>query len=41
MRFKALAWAERDKQRWELPLPVSMTDGARDLLNQAAAQSGR
>lgn len=41
VRFKALAWAERDKQRWELPLPVSMTDAARDLLNQAAAQSGR
>jgi hypothetical protein len=41
VRFKALAWAERDEQRWELPLQVSMTDNARDLLNEAADQSGR
>jgi hypothetical protein len=41
VRFKALAWAERDEQRWELPLPVSITDNARALLNQAAGQSGR
>jgi hypothetical protein len=41
VRFKALAWAERDDQHWELPLPVSMTDNARALINGAAAQSGR
>jgi hypothetical protein len=40
VRFKALAWAERDDQSWELPLPVSVTDNARALINQAAAQSG-
>jgi hypothetical protein len=28
VRLKALAWAERDDQRWELPLPVSMSDNA-------------
>jgi hypothetical protein len=41
VRFKALAWAERDEQSWELPLPVSVTDKARALINEAAAQSGR
>jgi hypothetical protein len=41
VRFKALAWAERDDQRWELPLPVTMTDNSRALINGAAAQSGR
>jgi len=33
LRFKALAWAERDDQRWELPLPVTMTDNARALIS--------
>jgi hypothetical protein len=37
VRFKALAWAERDKQHWELPLLVSITDKARTLINEAAA----
>jgi hypothetical protein len=41
VRFKALAWAERDDHHWELPLPVSMTVNARGRINQAAAQSGR
>jgi hypothetical protein len=41
VRFKALAWAERDDQCWELPLPVSMTDNARALIDKAADQSGR
>jgi hypothetical protein len=41
VRFKALAWAERDEQRWELPLPVSIADNARALLDQAAGHSGR
>jgi hypothetical protein len=41
VRFKALAWAERDDQCWELPLPVSVTDSARTLIDEAAAQSGR
>jgi hypothetical protein len=41
VRFKALAWAERDNQCWELPLPVSITDNARALINGAAALSGR
>lgn len=41
VRFKALAWAERDDRRWELPLPVAITDNARALISGAAAQSGR
>jgi hypothetical protein len=41
VRFKALAWAERDNQRWELPLPVSVTDAAGERLDAAAAESGR
>lgn len=41
MRFNALAWAERDDQYWELLLPVSMTDNARALIDEAAAGSGR
>lgn len=41
VRFKALAWAERDGQCWELLLPVSMTDNARALIDGAAAESGR
>lgn len=41
VRFKALAWAERDDQSWELPLPASITDRACALINEAAAQSGR
>jgi len=41
VRFKALAWAERDDRRWELPLPVSISDNARARINEAAAQSGR
>lgn len=41
VRFKALAWAERDDRRWELPLPVSMTDNSRAQINEAAAPSGR
>jgi hypothetical protein len=41
VRFKALAWAERDDQSWELPLPVSITDNAGALINEAAAKSGR
>jgi hypothetical protein len=41
VRFKALAWAERDDQHWELPLPVSVTDAAAARLNRAAAESGR
>jgi hypothetical protein len=40
VRFKALAWAERDNQRWELPLPVSITDNARAAINDATADSG-
>ena len=41
VRFKALAWAERDDQQWELPLPVAITDAARSRLDGAAASSGR
>lgn len=41
VRFKALAWAERDDQCWELPLPVSVTDNARALIDEAATKSGR
>jgi len=41
VRFKALAWAARDDQRWELILPVSITDNARAVVNGAASQSGR
>jgi hypothetical protein len=41
VRFKALARAERDDQSWELPLPVSITDNASALINEAAAKSGR
>ena len=41
VRFKALARAERDNQSWELPLPVSITDNASALINEAAAKSGR
>lgn len=41
VRFKALAWAERDDRRWELPLPVAITDNARALISGTAAQSGR
>jgi hypothetical protein len=41
VRFKALAWAERDDQSWELPLPVAITDNASALINEAAAKSGR
>lgn len=41
VRFKALAWAERDNQSWELPLPVSVTDNARAMIDKAAAGSGR
>jgi hypothetical protein len=40
-RFKALAWAERDDQCWELPLPLTVTDNARATINGAAAPSGR
>jgi hypothetical protein len=39
VRFKAMAWAERDDQCWELPLPVSVTDNARALIDGAASQS--
>jgi hypothetical protein len=41
VRFKALAWAERDDQCWELPLPVTITDNARALIYEAAATSVR
>lgn len=41
VRFKALAWAERDDQQWELPLPVSITDNARAAIDDTAAHSGR
>jgi hypothetical protein len=41
VRFKALAWAERDDQCWELPLPVSMTDAARIRIDEVAEGSGR
>jgi hypothetical protein len=41
VRFKALARAERDDQSWELPLPVSITDNASAVINEAAAKSGR
>jgi hypothetical protein len=41
VRFKALVWAECDDQCWELPLPVSVTDNARALIDRAAAESGR
>jgi len=41
VRFRAMARAERDDRRWELPLPVSITDNARALISGAAAQSGR
>jgi hypothetical protein len=41
VRFKALAWAERDDQHWELPLPVSMTSRARASIDEAASASGR
>ncbi len=40
VHFKALAWAERDDQRWELPLPVSITNNARAAINEAAVHSG-
>jgi hypothetical protein len=41
VRFKMLAWAERDDQHWEFPLPVSITDNARAVINEEASQSGR
>jgi hypothetical protein len=41
VRFKGLAWAERDDQCWELPLPVSMTDKARAAIDEFGALSGR
>lgn len=41
VRFKALAWAERDDLRWEIPLPVTLTNNAIDRIAQKAGQSGR
>lgn len=39
-RFRAPAWPERDDQRWELPLPVSITNNARAAINETTAHSG-
>ena len=41
VRFKALAWAERDEQVWELPLPVTITDNAINVIASKAGQSCR
>jgi hypothetical protein len=41
VRFKALAWAESDEQVWELPLPVTLTNNAIDVIASKAGQSGR
>jgi hypothetical protein len=41
VRFKALATAERDKQVWEIPLPVTITDKAADQMITAAGEPDR
>ncbi len=41
VRFKALAWAERDDQQWELPLPVLITENAQMAIWDAVGHSGR
>jgi hypothetical protein len=41
VRFKALAWAERDDQVWELPLPVTVTLNAQNAIAGEAGESGR
>jgi hypothetical protein len=38
VRFKALAYAERDDQHWEIPLPVTLTDNARDMIEHAGPE---
>jgi hypothetical protein len=38
VRFKARAFAERDDQEWELPLPVTMTDNAREMIGTAGPE---
>jgi len=40
IRLKVLAWAERDDEHWELPLPVTLTDRARTAIGETAASSG-
>lgn len=41
VRFKALAWAERDGQTWELPLPLTITPQAFARLGGETSNLGR
>lgn len=40
VRLKALCWAERDDQVWEIPVPVTFSDRARELIDEACRKSG-
>jgi hypothetical protein len=40
VRFKALAWPDDDGQPWELPLPVSIGEGAAEIIGRASGSGG-
>lgn len=41
IRFKALCWADQDGQTWEVPVPVTISDAARELIDAACKNSDR
>lgn len=41
IRLKALCWAERDGQTWEVPVSVTFSDLAREIIDEACKDSNR
>jgi hypothetical protein len=41
VRLKALCWADRDDQAWEIPVPVAFSCRAQDMIDTACKNSDR
>jgi len=41
IRLKALCWADRDSETWEVAVPVTISDRAKELINDACKHSDR